>query len=65
MNNYTQEEAKAIVISILRHFIANKCPLDVVYIGVEPCVCIPKRAFKEIMAIWGITPKELVDKSKK
>ena len=65
MNNYTQEEAKAIVISILRHLIASKYPTDVYPAGILPFFCIPSRAFEEIMAIWGITPEELVDKNKK
>ena len=65
MNNYTQEEAKAIVVSVLEHLIANKYPMDVFPAGILPFYCIPITAFEEIMAVWEITPVELVDKSKK
>ena len=59
MNNYTQEEAKAIVVSVLKSLIKNKYPTNVFHGGFVPYVCIPVATFEEIMAIWGIKQDEI------
>ncbi len=56
MNNYTQEEAKAIVVSVLKSLVRGK---NVFMGGFPPYVSIPISALEEIMAIWGIKQDEI------
>ena len=56
MNNYTQEEAKAIVVSVLKSLIGSK---NVLMGGFPPYVSIPISALEEILAIWGIKLYEI------
>lgn len=57
MNNYTQEDAQAIVASVLNHII--KCSItsneDV---GEQQMLHIPFRAIQEIASVWQLAVKK-------